>query len=175
MGYIPNKPTQICGSIKNPAQWADVISGLNSCIFYAYIYHDSDSHADGTQIEKHLHFVAIDTPRKLSTWGNMLNLPENMIQYCRSPRASVRYLTHYDDPSKHQYELSQVITNKPARVKGYYENRDKDINSEYLDYMAVRQGKMPVCDFLEKYNLDIQKMNIYNRIKMFKELQIGMF
>lgn len=76
------------------------------------ITHNKDQTEQGELIDPHTHFILeYETPRKLSTVGNLLNVATNFIELGQSKKALLRYLTHKDDPEKFQYSDDEVITN----------------------------------------------------------------
>lgn len=76
------------------------------------ITHNKDQTEQGEPIDPHTHFILeYETPRKLSTVGNLLNVATNFIELGQSKKALLRYLTHKDDPEKFQYSDDEVITN----------------------------------------------------------------
>lgn len=76
------------------------------------ITHDKDSNAEGQIIEAHTHvLIEYDTPRKISTVANLLEVETNFIELGKSKKALLRYLTHKDDSDKFQYEDNEVISN----------------------------------------------------------------
>lgn len=82
---------------------------------YAFILHDKDTNADGTEKEPHYHvMVKLESPRHLSTIVKMFNntIPE---QYFESIKGrwndALAYLTHANVPEKHQYDPSAVVAN----------------------------------------------------------------
>ena len=76
------------------------------------INHDSDLDDDGNVKEVHTHImVEYETPRKLTTVSNLLEVEPNFIEAVKSTRSMLKYLTHQDDPEKHQYSPEEVVTN----------------------------------------------------------------
>jgi len=76
------------------------------------INHDKDTNDLGELVEPHTHiYLEYDTPRKLSTIANLLEVEANFIEIIRNKKGYMRYLTHKDDPDKYQYDNSEVLTN----------------------------------------------------------------
>lgn len=77
------------------------------------INHDSDKDEEtGKLKETHTHvLVEYETPRKLNTVANLLEVEPNFIETVKSTKAMLKYLTHQDDPEKHQYAPEEVLTN----------------------------------------------------------------
>ena len=76
------------------------------------INHDKDTNDLGELVEPHTHiYLEYETPRKLSTIANLLEVEANFIEIIRNKKGYMRYLTHKDDPDKYQYDNSEVLTN----------------------------------------------------------------
>jgi len=81
--------------------------------FDAYVInHDRDVNEDGEIVEPHTHFyIEYDTPRKLSTVANLLNVETNFIEIVKNKKGMLRYLTHKDQETKAKYDDEEVYTN----------------------------------------------------------------
>ena len=76
------------------------------------INHDKDNNDLGELVEPHTHiYLEYETPRKLSTVANLLEVEANFIEIIRNKKGYLRYLTHKDDLDKFQYDDSEVLTN----------------------------------------------------------------
>ena len=76
------------------------------------INHDKDNNDLGELVEPHTHiYLEYETPRKLSTIANLLEVEANFIEIIRNKKGYLRYLTHKDDLDKFQYDDSEVLTN----------------------------------------------------------------
>jgi hypothetical protein len=89
---------------------------LNSLTGTALVFaitHDMDTNEDtGELIEPHTHiYLEYDSPRKITTIANLLQVDENFIEIVKSKKAMLRYLTHKDDTHKYQYPDDKVLTN----------------------------------------------------------------
>lgn len=82
---------------------------------YAYILHDQDTKEDGTVKEPHYHImVKLESPRHLSTLVKMFNnaIPKQYFGNIKGRwNDALAYLTHSNDPEKHQYDPSAVVAN----------------------------------------------------------------
>ena len=100
------------------------------------INHDRDSNPEtGELIEEHTHFlIEYQTPRKILTVANLLEVEPNFIEICKSKKASLRYLIHLDDREKYQYRHEDVIHNNSVDFADLIKGQnlsDKEI-AEYL-------------------------------------------
>lgn len=76
------------------------------------INHDKDNNEHGELVEPHTHiYLEYETPRKLSTIANLLEVEANFIEIIRNKKGYMRYLTHKDDLDKYQYDNNEVMTN----------------------------------------------------------------
>lgn len=76
------------------------------------ITHDKDIDENGELVEPHTHiYLEYETPRKLSTIANLFGVADNFIEAVKNKKGFIRYLTHLDDPEKHQYPPFEVVGN----------------------------------------------------------------
>jgi hypothetical protein len=76
------------------------------------INHDKDSDENGELCEAHTHIIIdYETPRKLTTISNLLQVETNFIELVKNKKKMLRYLTHKDDADKYQYQDNEVMTN----------------------------------------------------------------
>ena len=68
---------------------------------FAAILHDMDQEPDGSVMKSHYHVVVSFTRQKdLCAFAKEVECKENYIEPCRNVEASLRYLTHPDNPEK---------------------------------------------------------------------------
>ena len=109
--------------------------------FNAYVInHDRDVNEDGLIVEAHTHFyIEYDTPRKLSTVANLLNVETNFIEIVKNKKGMLRYLTHKDQATKVKYDDEEVYTNADVDYKTAVMGAcmsDRDI----AEYIACGRG-----------------------------------
>lgn len=100
---------------------------------YLFICHDKDeyifdafddngvvTHSKGELKKPHYHILLhFNNPRYCSGVAKELCIEENLLQKCSSADSYIIYLTHKDEPLKHQYEVSDfsgTLINKVLRV-----------------------------------------------------------
>ncbi len=85
------------------------------------INHDKDIDTEtGELIENHTHILLeYETPRKIGTVANLLEVEPNFIELVKSKKALIRYLTHKDDTDKYQYDDQEVKTNSTIQYADY--------------------------------------------------------
>ena len=107
---------RVFGASLKPAWSADKIEAFLEAtqgdILVYIINHDKDNNELGELVEPHTHiYLEYETPRKLSTIANLLEVEANFIEIIRNKKGYLRYLTHKDDLDKFQYDNSEVLTN----------------------------------------------------------------
>lgn len=135
---------RVFGASLKPAWSADKIEAFLEAtqgdILVYIINHDKDNNDLGELVEPHTHiYLEYETPRKLSTIANLLEVEANFIEIIRNKKGYLRYLTHKDDLDKFQYDDSEVLTNSSVsydlRLLGASLS-DKEI----ADYMLEGRG-----------------------------------
>jgi hypothetical protein len=135
-------PTQsrLFGASLQPA-WNDqqtkkFLSEMTGIAEVYVVNHNQDKNDDGTLKTNHTHLVLIyDTPRKLTTVANILQVATNFVEYGRSKMGMLLYLTHKNDQAKFQYRDDEVQTNSTPYsdvVKGLTVS-DADLVNEVLN------------------------------------------
>lgn len=103
----------------------DILFNLNQFKYYAYITHKPEKE----ESKEHVHlFVSLDSPTTIKNFSKRLGIPENYIQYVKSVRSSVRYLTHIDYPEKIQYDIEHC--NVSGAFWRKFRKQFEDIKSE---------------------------------------------
>lgn len=103
----------------------DIIFNLNQFKYYAYITHQPEKE----ESKEHTHlFISLDSATTVKNISKRLGIPENYIQYVKSVRSSVRYLTHIDYPEKKQYNIEQC--NVSGAFWRKFRKQFEDIKSE---------------------------------------------
>lgn len=93
-----------------PENWQEKLEDLCIPAFVSPL-HDQDVEETGEIKKPHWHvmlmFSGVQTQAKVKEISDMFNgaLPQGV----RDPRSMARYLCHLDQPSKHQYDTSEVL------------------------------------------------------------------
>lgn len=83
----------------------DTIAYLRSMGQFAYIKHNPESN----EKKSHTHFLLkCPNAKTFDTLSKKTGIPINHIESVRSERFMIRYLIHYDNPEKIQYNLSDI-------------------------------------------------------------------
>ncbi len=112
--------------------------------FWAYILHDQDFKEDGSPDKPHYHFYG-KSNKKLTLQGiaYQLQVPDSSIQYVKTWKGAMRYLTHIDYPEKHVYSLDEVFSN--FSVEKYYrvEFEDQDQANMIFEFIMSTDKVSP--------------------------------
>lgn len=126
---------------------------------YAYIKHDQDD------AEEHYHYyVEFPNPRSLTSVANELGVPPNMLEAVYSKKGILEYLTHENQPDKHHYDKSEIVTNFNIDEKDGLTT--EDLIQECHDWWAVLDGTMSIDDFIMSHNTHFATLSIRSRIEV---------
>ena len=108
---------------------------IDSCIralspdAYAYILHDSDYDLNNVLEKAHYHvYLKFRNAHSLSSIAKQFGIAVNLVEYCRSPRDSIRYMLHLDYPDKTLYHQSDIHSvNVPLNKFLKQDNENVDV------------------------------------------------
>lgn len=136
----------------------DVLDSIKSHSYkFAYILHDEDvftsSDADsdsdiGKHKKTHIHVVFFwDNSYQLGYIANKIGLPSNYLQKVESRTGAIQYLIHKNNPEKHQYNISDIVTNIDKIKSKYFADDDCIMKaSKIMDYITTFTGYLSVTD-----------------------------
>lgn len=91
----------------------EVLFNIKSNKYYAFILHNKDKDNKGLFKKPHYHIIIrLDNATTISALSKKLGIKENYIQHINNERAYLRYLIHFDDPEKFQYDINEVKTSR---------------------------------------------------------------
>ena len=148
------------------------LKDYNKIKFFASAIHDQDTHEDGTPKVIHLH-IEIETFEKytnltfLKDFCNTLGVDKGLVSLNGSNNLFllVQYLRHKNDPKKHQYEDSAIITSNRELYENLY-NADYESKADILK--RALKTSQTLDDFIEV--LGVEDANKYRNL--FKDLKI---
>lgn len=133
---------------------------------YAYIKHDKDIQDNGETKKEHYHFV-IQFPNY--RWRNAiaeeLSITPNYLEKIRNLENSLKYLIHFNNSDKYQYDIDEVNGTLKAKLIGYLNTTDKSESDkviELLDFLETQKSYVKLSDFL-RYVCSINMYDIYRR------------
>lgn len=162
IAFSVNKEEQFDSIIETLADFADPPK------WYGFIFHDKDKDENGELKKRHMHVFVKSHPLRLSAWADKFDLPENMIEIPKSVYACARYLIHADQPEKYQYNIDDVVSsNIEYYKKRWFSDKDADIDEQFYDFVALRNGKMTSEEFYLKYKFEFASARFLDRLKGF--------
>lgn len=136
---------------------------------WAFILHDQDTSEDGKPIKPHIHFYGAlsSGPRTLESIAHMCCVPTSAIQYVKSWKGAIRYLTHIDFPTKHQYEIESISSN--FSLDPFF-NRKKDDDDEKalliikeIDNYRNKHDNNPTIEYMARWSISNKCWSAYRR------------
>lgn len=120
---------------------------------YAYIDHNQDLNDEGEIKKSHTHIViSFPNAKWNSAIADELGITSNYIEKCRDMDKALEYLIHYNDDTKHQYDIEEVQGNLKSQLKRILLNDDKDENQkayELMDYIDNYEGYINEMEFFK--------------------------
>lgn len=137
---------------------------------YAMIEHNQDLNEDGEIKKEHTHVVVSFPNAKWNTAiAEELGITPNYIEKCRDMEKALEYLIHYNDDTKHQYDIEEVQGNLKAKLKKILLNDGKDENQkafELFDYINNYPGYINEIEFFQ-YACSIGMYDVARRSSSF--------
>lgn len=131
---------------------------------WAWIYHNKDKAE-----HKHYHFyLEFANPRSFLSVANELNIPVTNLQQVFDKKGILQYLTHENSPEKHHYSPDEVHSN--FVVSEELLEPEIDPYQEFMDYCAMKSGKMPYNVWFERYKRYIVRHSFSARISMYDKI-----
>lgn len=119
---------------------------------YAMIVHDKDLDEEGKLKKPHTHMVISFSNGKWNTaLAEELGIGLNFIQECRTFKHALAYLVHYNDDTKEQYPIDNVVGDLKRRLIEIIKNDGKTTSEklfEIFDYIDNFDGYVyyrPFC------------------------------
>lgn len=120
---------------------------------YALIVHDKDTNENNEIKKAHTHVVVSFSNAKWNTaLAEELGITDNYIEKCRDLDKALEYLIHYNDDTKHQYDIELVRGNLKSKLKQILLNDGKDENQkayELMDYIENYEGYINEMEFFK--------------------------
>ena len=133
---------------------------------YAYIKHDKDILEDGTTKKEHYHIVcSFSNYRWRNAISNELGITLNYIEKVRNIENALKYLIHYNNSNKYQYDINEVKGTLKTKLETLINNEDKNESEkvlELLDFIEKQNEYIRVCDFI-KFVCNSNLYDVYRR------------
>ena len=139
---------------------------INNYSKYAYIMHDKDLLDTGEFKKEHYHIIIqFNNYRWRNAIAEELNITPNYLEKVRNLENSLKYLIHFNNSDKYQYDLEQVQGPLKQKLIGYINTTDKSESDkviELLDFLESQKSYVNLSDFL-RYVCSINMYDIYRR------------
>lgn len=134
--------------------------------FYAFIHHDKDD--DNTNL--HLHFLLNTRGRvSIKNVAEKLGCDYGVVQITDRPRSYARYMLHLGTDKK-QYSVTDVNSNDLDRFKSFITDVTISTSQLFDDFYSLKAGRISREEFVIKYNGELSRLNFYQKIRVFSEL-----
>lgn len=137
-----------------PADWKDILqkTGLEVAISPL---HDMDKNPDGTVKKAHYHIILLYPGPSTGSvvWDLVVEtLRQPMPLPLESVRGMYRYLTHRDNPEKHQYQEKDIITINGFDISNYADLSSSDKSKIKLELVKLIKEEVIVeySDFINR-------------------------
>ena len=92
-----------------------------------WIKHDKDLDDEGNVKKPHYHFVIqLKNACTLSSMAKRLEVNENMLEYVKNVNSSLKYLIHYNDDNKYNYDAKDIQSNSEKLKRRFLDLVSKD-------------------------------------------------
>lgn len=133
---------------------------------YAYIVHNRDILDDGSLKKEHTHIVIkFNNYRWRNAIADELGITPNYLEKCRNLENALKYLIHFNNEDKAQYDISEVHGDLSLKLINYLDNTEKSESDkvlELLDFINNIDGFLTYNTFV-KYVCSIGLFDIYRR------------
>lgn len=144
---------------------------------YAYIVHDKDLTESGELKKKHTHLVIkFKNYRWRNSIAEELQITPNYLEKCRNLEKALKYLIHFDNEDKIQYNVSNVHGQLKRKLEEYLQDRDiseSDKVLQLIQFIREYDQKLSITDFVEfccTNNLfDVYRRSQYSWNKIIEE------
>lgn len=140
-----------------------IISHYNNI---AYINHDKDITESGELKKQHTHIlISFDYQRWRNAIAEELKILPNYIEKCENMNMSLRYLIHYDNEDKAQYDINEVHGNLKQKLNNLLHKQDMSESEKILmlmDFIDSYNKKLLLSDFI-RYVCSLDMYDTYRR------------
>lgn len=141
---------------------------------YIYILHDRDIKEDNTLKKEHYHVILrFNNQKNISTLVKKLNVEENCFYSIKSFTGQLRYLIHYDDDDKFQYDVSDVkgTLYMISKFKQSLKTSQDELSEVSMIYEFIEVNKINDLHILLEFVLENNLYSSFRRnYTMFKDL-----
>lgn len=144
---------------------------------YAFIDHDMDSTSDGELKKTHTHVVIKFSNQR---WQNSialeLGITPNYLERCRNIESALKYLIHFDNEDKYQYDVELVkgpLKKVLLKFLNHIDMTETEKFQELMEFIHSYPTHLSLRHFLEfvcEYQLfDVYRRNAYTFNALIKD------
>lgn len=135
--------------------------------YYAYIIHQPDSDDD----RLHIHFLVCNNGKcAIKSVAERLSVDYGVVQATRTPRTYSRYMLHKGFDKSDKYTIDDVVTNNKDRFAYFIDDSCVNSRALYADFKELASGRILPDDFIEKYQGEMEKLNFYQKMRLYREI-----
>lgn len=133
-----------------------------------WIRHDKDLNEEGEVKKPHYHFVIqLKNACTISSMAKRLEVNENMLEYVKNVNSSLKYLIHFGDDNKYNYDKEEVQSNSEKLKRRFLDLVSKDTpeTDKMIGIYEFIQGQNDYIDpnILFKYAVKNNIWDAYRR------------
>lgn len=150
---------------------------------YAFIKHDKDTTDTGELKKEHYHvIIRFNNYRWRNAVAEELGITPNYLEKCRNLEKSLKYLIHFDNENKYQYDINCVQGDLKEKLLKYIEDKTITESEKVLiliDYIKSSTKQITITDLIifccHKNLYDIYRRNAYSFNKIIEEHNYQIF
>lgn len=141
----------------------DILFALKGFKYWAYIRHEPED--DEKQPHYHI-LIKLENATTVESISKKTGVPTHKIQYVRNVRAMSRYLIHFDDPEKIQYQISDIKISKLFERKFLKNFEDLKTEEEMINdiYFFIDNSHFDTYQEKLRYLIQFVNINCYDTI-----------
>lgn len=125
--------------------FSEVIKCIKGYKYYCYCKHDLDLTEEGLPKKIHYHIIIkLDNASTIEALSKKIGVPKNYIQNIRNERSYIRYLIHFDDEDKYQYNFEDIHSSRCYQrfIKKCFEDKEteEEIISKINNFINCLKG-----------------------------------
>lgn len=141
----------------------DILFALKGFKYWAYIKHEPEEE----EKQPHYHIlIKLENATTAESISKKTGVPIHKIQYVRNVRAMARYLIHFDDPEKIQYDISDIKISKLFERKFLKNFEDLKTEEEMINdiYFFIDNSHFDTYQEKLRYLIQFVNINCYDTI-----------
>lgn len=142
------------------------IEYIQNNLSYALIEHNQDIDENGQLKKSHVHIVLkfVNYKWRMSL-SKELGIKPNYIEKCRNLEKALKYLIHFDNEEKFQYDINLVHGDLKSKLQNYIRNKNLSESEKVLqliDFINEYDKKLSLSDFI-RICCQLNMYDVYRR------------